>query len=73
VSKQELKMRTWTAAITSLAAGLLIAGTVARVSNGLAAGEHVHIPLAGLALVVALLILAIFSILAWLRAIRNRV
>jgi len=55
-----------------MTAGLLIAGTVAHVSNGLATGDPFHIPLVGLVLIVGVLLAAIWSIIEWLRAMRGR-
>jgi hypothetical protein len=65
-------MLTLIAAVMSVTAGLLTVGAVARVSNGLAAGEHLHLPLNGLFFIAALLLAAIWSIIEWLRAIRSR-
>jgi hypothetical protein len=71
-SKKNLMMLTLIAVVMSVTAGLLTVGAVARVSNGLANGEHFHLPLRGLFFIVALLLAAIGSIIAWLRAVRSR-
>ena len=71
-SKKILMMRTLMAVVMSVTVGLLTVGAIARVSNGLATGEHFHLPLSGLFLIVALLLGAIWSIIEWLRAIRSR-